>query len=186
MKYDFTSVIDRVGKDALAVISSGEKMWGNEPDAPKEGFDFIPMWVADMNFATAPSVTEAIIERVKHPLFGYYRTRKEYYDAIINWQEKHHKVTGLTAEAIGFENGVHGFVKSAMQVLTQPGDRVLIHSPAYVGFMADVEGLGRTSVYSELKKDENGVYRMDYEDMDAKIKANNIHTAIFCSPHTPA
>ena len=186
MKYDFTSVIDRVGKDALAVITGGEKMWGNEPDAPKEGFDFIPMWVADMNFATAPSVTEAIIERVKHPLFGYYRTRKEYYDSIINWQEKHHKVKGLTAEAIGFENGVHGFVTSAMQVLTQPGDRVLIHSPAYVGFMADVEGLGRTSVYSELKKDENGVYRMDYEDMDAKIKANNIHTAIFCSPHNPA
>lgn len=52
MKYDFTSVIDRIGRDSTAVESVGIKRWGNEPDAPKEGFDFIPMWVADMNFAT--------------------------------------------------------------------------------------------------------------------------------------
>lgn len=186
MKFDFTSIIDRAGKDALAVDAAGHKRWGNEPDAPKEGFDFIPMWVADMNFATSPSVTEAITERLQHPLFGYFGPRQEYFDSIIRWQEKHHKVKGLTAEAIGYENGVHGFVTSAIQVLTQPGDKVLVHSPVYVGFSSDIEGLGRTSVYSPLKKDENGIYRMDYEDMDAKIKANNIHTAIFCSPHNPA
>ena len=84
MKYDFTSIIDRIGKDASAVESVGTKRWGGEPDAPKEGFDFIPMWVADMNFATSPSVTEAIIERAKHPLFGYFGTRPEYFDAIIH------------------------------------------------------------------------------------------------------
>ena len=185
MKYDFTSIIDRIGWDASAVESVGIKRWGAEPDAPKEGFDFIPMWVADMNFATAPSVTEAIIKRAQHPLFGYFGTRDEYYDSIIRWQEAHHKVKGLTREAIGYENGVHGGVTSAIQVLTKPGDKVLVHSPVYVGFSADVEGLGRTSVYSPLKKDENGIYRMDFEDMDAKIKANNIHTVIFCSPHNP-
>ena len=186
MKFDFTSIIDRVGKDASAVESVGIKRWGAEPDAPQEGFDFIPMWVADMNFATSPSVTEAIIARASHPLFGYFGTRKEYFDSIIRWQEAHHKVTGLTAEAIGYENGVHGCVTSAIQVLTKPGDKVLLHSPVYIGFSADVDALGRTSVYSPLKKDENGIYRMDFEDMDAKIKANNIHTVIFCSPHNPA
>ena len=69
MKYDFTTIMDRSGKDALAIDHVGQHMWGNEPEAPKEGFDFIPMWVADMNFPTCPSVTEAIIERAKHPAF---------------------------------------------------------------------------------------------------------------------
>ncbi len=186
MKYDFTSMIDRVGKDASAVDSVGIRNWGGEPDAPREGFDFIPMWVADMNFATSPSVTRAIIERAQHPLFGYYLTRKEYYESIIRWHETHHKTVGLTAEAIGYENGVHGGVTSAIETLTEPGDKVLLHSPVYTGFSADVDMLGRQSVYSALKKDENGIYRMDFEDMDKRIRENHIHTVIFCSPHNPA
>lgn len=186
MKFDFTSIIDRRGMDASAIDSAGHRVWGGEPDAPKEGFDFIPMWVADMNFATSPSVTDAVRKRLEHPLFGYFPTRDAYYESIIHWHETHFGVTGLTREAIGYENGVHGCVTSAIQVLTQPGDKVLLHSPTYVGFAMDVDGLGRVSVHSELKKDENGIYRMDFEDMDAKIKANNIHTVIFCSPHNPA
>ena len=185
MKYDFTTIMDRSGKDALAIDNVGQHMWGNEPETPKEGFDFIPMWVADMNFPTCPSVTEAIIERVKHPAFGYFVPRQEYFDKTIKWQETHHKVTGLTKEAIGYENGVHGCVTSAVQVLSQPGDGILLNSPVYVGFAADVDGIGRRSIYSELKKDENGIYRMDYEDMDAKLKKYHIHLAIFCSPHNP-
>ncbi len=186
MKYDFTSIIDRVGKDATAVECVGHKMWGNEPDAPKEGFDFIPMWVADMNFATCPAVTAAIAERIKHPLFGYYRPRPEYFESIIQWQTTRHGHQGLVAEHIGYENGVHGCITSAVNVLSRPGDSILIHRPTYVGFAADIEFQGRVPVYTDLVKDENGIYRMDYADMDAKLKANNIHLAIFCSPHNPA
>mgnify|MGYP005772201035 CR=1 FL=1 len=86
MKYDFTSIIDRRGKDALAVENIGHKVWGNEPDAPKEGFDPIPMWVADMNFATCPTIPAAMIERAKHPLYGYFFPSDAYYNAIIGWQ----------------------------------------------------------------------------------------------------
>lgn len=186
MKYDFTSIIDRRGKDAIAIDNMGKRDWGNEPDAPKEGFDFIPMWVADMNFATSPSIIEAIRNRLDHPLFGYYAPREEYFDSIIRWHKSQFGETELSKEYIGYENGVHGCVTSAVQVLTKPGDKVLLHSPTYVGFSADVETIGRKSVYSELKKDENGIYRMDYEDMEAKIRENNIHTVIFCSPHNPA
>lgn len=186
MKYDFTSVIDRHGWDATAVESIGKKIWGNEPDAPKKGFDPISMWVADMNFATCPAVPAAIIRRAEHALYGYFIPREEYYQAIIDWRTGHDGFKDLKKEHIGYENGVHGCVTSAVETLSAPGDKILLHSPTYVGFAADVECLGRTSVYSPLVLDESGVWRMDFEDMDRKIKENNIHLVIFCSPHNPA
>ena len=88
MKFDFTSIIERKGHDAIAVDAIGT---GNMVPA-KEGFDPIPMWVADMNFPTCPTIQEAIIERVKHPTFGYYRPREEYFDAIINWQKTRNEI----------------------------------------------------------------------------------------------
>ena len=79
MKYDFESIIDRRGLDALAVDAIGT---GWAPDAPKDGFDVIPMWVADMNFPTVPTVGKAISERVLHPAFGYFEPRDEYFDSL--------------------------------------------------------------------------------------------------------
>ncbi len=186
MKYDFISIIDRHGKDATAIDTIGKnKRWGNEPDEPKDGFDFIPMWVADMNFATCPKIPEKIIERAKHPLYGYFFATDEYYDSIINWQTHRNHYVDLKKEYIAYQNGVHGAITSAVNVLTQPGDGILIHSPLYTGFFTDIDYIGRTCVFSELKKDAKGIYRMDYEDMDRKIKENNIHTVILCSPHNP-
>ena len=184
MKYDFTSIIERHGKDANAVDGIGT-MPGFTPTAPKEGFDLIPMWVADMNFATVPTVSEAIIERAKHPLFGYFFPTDEYYDSIIKWHETRNGVVGLEKEHIAYENGVLGGVISALTAFAAPGDAVLLHSPTYIGFTISIENNGFKIVHSPLKKDENGVWRMDYEDMDAKIKENNIHVAVFCSPHNP-
>ena len=83
MKYDFTSVMDRRGKDAIAVDMVGKPGFG--PDAPLPGFDTIPMWVADMNFPVVPTIVEAMIARAQHPAFGYFRPTKEYFDAIIRW-----------------------------------------------------------------------------------------------------
>ena len=180
MKYDFTSIIDRVGKDSIAV-----EVIPFEGAEVEEGFSRIPMWVADMNFATAPSIQEAISERVKHPTFGYYNPRKEYYDSIIRWQKIRNGVEGLTEEVIGYENGVLGCLVSALQAFTAPGEAVLLHSPTYVGFTGVITNNGRRIVHSDLKRDENGIWRMDYEDMDRKIKENHIHFAVFCSPHNP-
>ena len=115
MKYDFTSIIDRKGHDASALDSLGTP--GFAPAAPKEGFDPIPMWVADMNFATVPTITQAIAKRLEHPFFGYFNTSDEYYNAIIRWQKERNGVTGLTKECIGYENGVLGGVISALNVL---------------------------------------------------------------------
>lgn len=181
MKYDFTSIIDRRGKDAIAV----DLMKGFGPQPPKEGYDIIPMWVADMNFPTVPTIQEAIIERAKHPMFGYFQLNKEYFDSIINWHEKRNDVTGLTSEHIGYENGVLGCVVAAANAFSAPGDCILVHSPTYIGFTMSLENNGRKLIHSQLVQDENGVWRMDYEDMDAKLKQYNIHLAVFCSPHNP-
>ncbi len=180
MKYDFTTIIDRTGKDSIAVDNIPF------PDAEiADGFSRLPMWVADMNFATVPSVPEHIIERTKHPLYGYFNPSEEYYKSIINWQKIRNNVTGLSKEAIGYENGVLGCVSSALQAFTAPGEAILMHSPTYIGFTGTVANNGRQIILSDLVRDENGIWRMDYEDMDRKIKENNIHFCIFCSPHNP-
>ncbi len=184
MKYDFTSIVDRHGKDAIAVDGIGRTP-GFAPDAPKEGFDAIPMWVADMNFPTVPTVAEEMIKRAGHPLFGYFNPTEEYFQSIIQWQEKRNGVTGLKPEHIGYENGVLGGVMSAVTSFAAPGDGVLLHSPTYIGFTNSLENGGFKIVHSPLKKDENGVCRMDFEDMDRKLKEQKIHVAIFCSPHNP-
>lgn len=180
MKYDFTSILDRNGKDAIAVEHipiPGAQV--------KEGFDRIPMWVADMNFPTVPTVVETMMERVQHPAYGYFDPSEEYYASIIRWQEKRNGVTGLKPEHIGYENGVLGGVISALNVMCSKGDNVLLHSPTYIGFTMSLENNGYHIVHSPLIKDENGVWRMDFEDMEKKIVKNRIHAAVFCSPHNP-
>lgn len=180
MKYDFTSILDRNGKDAIAaehIPIPGAQV--------KEGFDRIPMWVADMNFPTVPTVVEAMMERVQHPAYGYFDPSEEYYASIIRWQENRNGVTGLKPEHIGYENGVLGGVISALNVMCSKGDNVLLHSPTYIGFTMSLENNGYHIVHSPLIKDENGVWRMDFEDMEKKIVKNRIHAAVFCSPHNP-
>ena len=183
MKYDFTSILDRRGKDAIAIDAIGAP--GSDMTAPKYGFDPIPMWVADMNFPVVPTIQQAMIERVKHPTFGYFSPTEEYFDSIIRWQETRNGVTGLKSEHIGYENGVLGGVVSALNVLCSRGDKVLLHSPTYIGFTHSLENNGYDIVHSPLVRDENGTWRMDFEDMEKKIVENKIHAAIFCSPHNP-
>ena len=143
------------------------------------------MWVADMNFAAVPTIPEAIIGRAKHPLYGYFAPRDEYFDSIIRWQERRNGVKGLAREHIGYENGVLGGVISALNVMCSRGDAVLLHSPTYIGFTGSLGNNGYKMVHSPLLRDENGVWRMDFEDMERKIVENHIHAAVFCSPHNP-
>ena len=183
MQYDFTSIMERRGHDALAVDLVGKDP--NFMSAPREGFDIIPMWVADMNFPVAPPILDAIHRRVDHPAFGYFFPRAEYFDSIIAWHEKRHGVEGLTKECIGYENGVLGGVVSALNVLCSRGDNVLVHSPTYIGFTHSLENNGYRIIHSPLVQDEQGIYRMDLQDMEEKIVSHKIHAAILCSPHNP-
>ena len=102
MKYDFESIIERHGQDALAVDRPAQHRAAGEGyfSVPvKDGFDIIPMWVADMNYGVAPSIPRAIKKRMEHPVYGYFEPRKEYYDAIIKWQSERNGVKDLISEA---------------------------------------------------------------------------------------
>ena len=156
MKYDFTSILDRKGKDAFALDALG-KFKGFSPEPPEEGFDVIPMWVADMNFPTVPTVISSISERLKHPHFGYFMKRDEYFNQIIDWQKKRNGFD-LTKECIGYENGVLGGVVSALNIFCSKGGSVLVHSPLYMGFKSILENNGYKIITSDLKKDEKGIY----------------------------
>jgi len=184
MKYDFETIFDRHGKDALAIDGLGS-VKNFTPEPPEKNFTSIPLWVADMNFATAPSIVEKIISRANHPLFGYFQLSEEYFNSIIHWQKIRNDVTNLKTENIGYENGVLGGVLSTLNVLCSKGDNVLIHSPTYVGFEMALGNNGYKIIHSELVRDEKNIWRMDFEDMEQKIVENKIHTAIICSPHNP-
>lgn len=182
MQYDFTTMPDRQGKDALAIDALGH---GWAPDAPKEGFDAIPMWVADMNFSTVPTICDAIAERLQHPLFGYFEPRTEYYEGIIRWQRTRNGVKDLLPCHIGYENGVLGGLLSALGTFCSKGDNVLVLNPMYVGFANSLKNNGYHAVLSQLRLDENNIWRMDFADMEEKLSREQIHAAIFCSPHNP-
>ena len=180
MEFDFTTILDRHGKDSLAA----DKI-PFEGVSVEEGFSSIPMWVADMSFPAGPFIVDAIRKRLEMPNFGYFAPPEEYFEAIIRWHRERKDDSGLTKEAIGYENGVLGGVRSAVCAFSSPGESILVHSPVYVGFTGTLNGLGRRMVFSDLKRDEAGIWRMDYEDMDRKLKENHIHLAIFCYPHNP-
>ena len=180
MQYDFDTILDRRGRDALAL-----DMIPYDGVEPKEGFSRIPMWVADMSFPTAPPVLEAIRARLDHPNFGYFQLSGAYFDSIIRWQQARHGVSGLERRHIGYENGILGGVSSVVQALTCPGEPILVHSPTYVGFTHTLERLGRPIIHTPLTQDAEGIWRMDYADMDRKLKESDIHVAILCSPHNP-
>ena len=188
MTYDFTTLLDRQGMDAVAwdaegAIGSG--MLGVRDVQVRDGFSIIPMWVADMNFPALPAIPEALVGRALHGAYGYFFPQDNYYNAIIRWHETRNNTQGLTKDCIGYENGVLGGLVSAIQAMAAPGDKVLVHAPTYIGFTHALEDIGYHIVLSPLVKDENGVWRMDYADMEQHLRDEHIHAAVFCSPHNP-
>ena len=138
-----------------------------------------------MNFPTVPTIPEAIIARTQHAAYGYFAPRKEYFDAISRWHEQRKGVKGVEPRHIGYANGVLSGVVAAANVLCSKGDKILVHSPTYVGFTMALGDNGYELVHSPLVLDKDDVWRMDYEDMEKKLTEQKIHTAILCTPHNP-
>lgn len=182
--FDYTTVPDRRGKDAIA-IDIPELNGFVIDDVLKPEFDRLPMWVADMNFVVPTCITDRMSERLAHPSFGYYSVRAEYYEAIANWHRTRHGITDITKDTIGYENGLLGGLVSSLKVLLPNGGKVLLHTPAYIGFTHVLKDNNYEIVGSELIKDAAGRWQMDLADMEEKIKMEDIKAAVFCSPHNP-
>lgn len=182
-RFDFTTVTDRTGLDS--------SKWENIPipgAKVEPGFSHIPMWVADMDFPTAPCVIAAIQARLAaSPAMGYFNLANTgFYEAIKKWQKERRGMDiGDDMDVISYENSVLGGVSNVIRTYTEEGEPVLLHSPTYIGFTGTVNAAARRIVLSELVQDEEGVYRMDFEDMEKKIVDEHIKVAIFCNPHNP-
>ena len=172
MKYNFDEVIDRRGTSAIKVEGVKE-IWGRD--------DLLPLWIADMDFATAPFVTEAIRRRLDNPVLGYTAKPDSYYQAIINWNKNRYGLE-VEKEMIHFVPGIVPGLGMALNTFTEPGDKVMIQPPVYGPFHWLNERNDRTLVTNPLKL-VDGTYRMDMEAFREQIKGCKVF--ILCNPHNP-
>lgn len=168
MSFDFDRIVDRRGTAALK--------WDIRENE-------LPMWVADMEFETAPAVKEAIAERVSHGVFGYSIVPDEWYDAYISWWESRHHFR-MEREGLIFCTGVIPALSSAVRKLTTPGENVLLMTPVYNTFFNSILNNGRNALESPLKLDGT-TYAIDWEDLEKKLSNPQTTLLFLCNPHNP-
>lgn len=155
-------------------------------DALQENFkssNLMAMWVADMDFQVPECVKEALHKYVDIGAVGYYKIPDSYYEAFINWEEKHHGFKPMK-EWIRFSPGVVSAFNWIVQLMTEPDDAVIVLTPVYYPFFSAIENNGRKLITSNLIN-KNGEYTIDFNDFEKKITENNVKMFIMCSPHNP-
>ena len=167
MKYNFSEVIDRVGKNS--------KKWD-------VGEGFISMTVADMDFPVAPEITEEILRRVAHGIYGYDVLDDAYYDSVVNWYKKVHKVN-LEKEWLLYATGVRPAINATIEALTEKGDSILLFTPVYAYFFTNINECERNFVQCELDYIDD--YYINYERLENQLSNSNVKMMILCSPHNP-
>ncbi|RLE02426.1 MAG: cystathionine beta-lyase, partial [Candidatus Aminicenantes bacterium] len=173
MDFNFDQIIDRRGTYSLKWDFLQEKV-GDE--------EIIPLWVADMDFLSPPSVIEALRKRAAHGIYGYTGLPDSYYQSIIFWMKKRFSWP-IEKEWIIFTPGVIPALHLAVQAFTQPGDKVIIQPPVYRPFRLAVENNGRRLIQNTLVN-QDGYYRMDLESLESQID-DQTRLLILCSPHNP-
>ena len=173
MLFSFDEIIDRRGTDSLKYAS-----WKGEPD------DLLPLWVADMDFRTLPEVTDALIEKCRHGIFGYSDAiGEDYFKPLYDWFDKRFDWK-LNSDWLVKTPGVVFAINNAIRSLTNKGDSVIIQQPVYYPFAGSVKQNDRNLVVSELIYN-NGKYTTDIEDFENKIILNKVKLFILCNPHNP-
>lgn len=146
--------------------------------------DVLPLWVADMDFATSSYVLDAMRERVDHGIFGYTEEVPGYFESLRDWMQRHHDFT-VERSWLVKTPGVVFALSMAIQAYTQPGDAVLIQQPVYYPFAGVIRDNGRQMVTNTLYLGEDNRYHIDFEDFERKLSAHRIKLFILCSPHNP-
>ncbi|MBE6491091.1 MAG: pyridoxal phosphate-dependent aminotransferase [Methanobrevibacter sp.] len=165
-KYDFESVVDRHNTDSVK--------WDLFDDD-------LPMWVSDMDFKVAPKISEAILKRANHPVYGYTIVTDELFDAYISWWDRRYGLK-MSREDMAYAMGVMPSISSMIRCLTDVGDEILIQTPVYHVFFYVIEENDRKVLENELIF-ENGEYKIDFDDLDEKL--SKVKMMILCNPHNP-
>ena len=174
MKFDFDKVIQRKGTNSLKYDFAEE--YGKPADA-------LPLWVADMDFQTAPPILKRLEQLVQHGIFGYTDHKEDYVQAVKNWYQ-HRFAWDIQGEWIVKMPGVVAALAMAVRAFTKEGDSVLIQRPVYHPFSSVVETNRRNLVNNPLKL-VNGYYEIDFDDFEKKIVEHQVKLFILCSPHNP-
>lgn len=170
MSFDFDTVVPRRGTDSAKWEAS---------DDPA----MLPMWVADMDFRTAPVVVEALQRRVAHGVFGYTRVPEAWFEAVQAWSLHRHGLP-ISRSAMLYTSGVVPAISAILRALTHPGDKVLLQTPVYNCFFSSVRNLGCQVVESPLRQ-VGDRFEMDFEDLEARLADRDLRVLILCNPHNP-
>lgn len=174
MNFEFDKITDRTHTNAVKYDLAKER--GKPEDA-------LSLWVADMDFPTAPCIQKALSEKALHGIYGYSRPDERYYSALKNWFKKRHNFE-VENQWIVNTPGVVFAIAAAIKAFTKEGDGVLIQKPVYYPFFNTIKNLDRKVVNNPLVL-ENGHYEIDFEDFEKKIISENVKLFILCSPHNP-
>lgn len=170
MKYDFDKTIDRRATNSYK--------WDGAPEG------VLPMWVADMDFRTAPAIIDALQKRVAHGIFGYTRVPDAYYDAVTSWFSRRHG-WDIDREWIIYTSGVVPAVSAVIKALTVPGDKVIVQTPVYNCFFSSIRNNGCEIVSNPLRRTAD-TYEMDFDALERCAADPRAKVMLLCNPHNPA
>lgn len=170
MKYDFDKTIDRRATNSYK--------WDSAPEG------VLPMWVADMDFRTAPAIIDALQKRVAHGIFGYTRVPDAYYDAVTSWFSRRHG-WDIDREWIIYTSGVVPAVSAVIKAMTVPGDKVIVQTPIYNCFFSSIRNNGCEIVSNPLRRTAD-TYEMDFDALERCAADPRAKVMLLCNPHNPA
>ena len=169
--YNFDEIVPRRGTESVKYDLYGP--------------DVLPMWVADMDFKTAPEMLEALQKRLDHGVFGYELVPDDYFEAISRWFERRHGWAGIGKEQIVPTTGVIPAYSAAIKAMTRPGDKVIVQTPCYNAFFPAIRNNKCEELHNPLRY-EKGVFTVDWDDLEAKAADPRATAMLLCNPHNPA
>lgn len=170
MNYNFDKIVPRRGTNSYK--------W----DTPHED-GVLPMWVADMDFRTAPAIIEALQKRVEHGIFGYTKVPEAYYTAVVRWFRNRHDWT-IEPDWILYTIGVVPAVSAVIKALTKPGDKVIVQTPVFNCFFSSIRNNGCV-VDSNLLIYKDNTYTIDFDDLERRAADPKAKVLLLCNPHNP-
>ncbi len=170
MKYNFDKTVIRRGSNSYK--------WDTSEDE-----EILPLWVADMDFQTAPEIIDALHKRVEHGVFGYTKVPPAYFDAITSWFQRRHNFT-IDKKWILFTSGVVPALSAVIKALSEPSDKVIVQTPVYNCFFSSIRNNQCIAELNDLIY-KDGAYSIDYEDLERKAADPKAKLLLLCNPHNP-